>query len=327
MIGLPLSHQFPVPCYCKKLELILDYVSGLCTVSIQCGEKVKTAMEGEEDLSPPSPSRRVPVEPPKCSEDEPSSPGTPSSHSEADVDDEVDSQGLCPFSRKTVLTFSTLSICCVAFLIFFRTHLFVFLNWLQEAPIWETLIVFVLLFTVLAFPVALGYLVLNVAAGYLYGFWWGMLVVVVSVTLGFSVAFHVCRLFLRDWVMDYVRPSKVATALVRIVEGDKGFKVIALARLTPVPFGIQNAILSVSNVHVYGPFTTYGYMLTTCTYYDCAFHLSPHHPHLLSLFSGHKYLLSAVPICHHGWSSANTMPQHIHGFHSQRYDSSVDQQS
>lgn len=249
-------------------------------------------MEGEEDLSLPSPSKRVPVEPPKCSENEPSSPGTPSSQSETDVDDEVDSQRLCPFSRKTVLTFSALSICCLAFVIFFRTHLFVFLNWLQEAPIWETLIVFVILFTVLAFPVALGYLVLNVAAGYLYGFWWGMLVVVVSVTLGFSVAFHVCRLFLRDWVMDYVRPSKVATALVRIVEGDKGFKVIALARLTPVPFGIQNAILSVSSVHVFSPFTIYGYMMTSCTC-DCAFHLSsPPPPPPLSLF---RPLIS--PIC------------------------------
>lgn len=216
-------------------------------------------MEDQEDLSLPSPSKRVPVVPPECSEDEPPPPGTPCSV-ESDADGEVDSHGgLCPFSRKTVLTLSTLSICCVAFLIFFRTHLFQFLNWLQEAPIWETLVVFVILFTVMAFPIALGYLVLNVAAGYLYGFWWGILVVMVSVLIGFSIAFHVCRLFFRDWVMDYVRPSKVATALVRIVEGDKGFKVIALARLTPVPFGIQNAIFSVSQVPMYSPFMVKDY--------------------------------------------------------------------
>lgn len=200
----------------------------------------------EEHLPLPSPSKRVTFEPSRASEDEPASPARPSSES-SDAEGEVDSHGLCPFSRKTILTLSTLSICFVAFVIFFRTHLLLFLNWLQVAPIWETLIVFVVLFTVLAFPIALGYLVLNVAAGYLYGFWWGMLVVIVSVAFGFSIAFHVCRLCFGDWVMDYVRASKVATALVRIVEGDKGFKVIALSRLTPVPFGIQNAILSVSD--------------------------------------------------------------------------------
>lgn len=203
-------------------------------------------MEGEEALSISSPSQCVPVDPPKYGEADPSSPGKHSSGSDGIC--QVDSQGSCPISRRSVLTFSVLSICCVVCVIFFRSHLYEFLNWLQEAPLWETLVVFVILFTVLAFPVALGYLVLNVAAGYLYGFWWGMLVVVVSVMLGFSVAFHVCRLFLRDWIMDYVRASKVATAFVRIVEGEKGFKVIALARLTPVPFGIQNAIFSVSDV-------------------------------------------------------------------------------
>ena len=258
-------------------------------------------MEGEDALSISIPSQCAPTDPPKHSESDPSSPNKPSP--ESDCDCEVDRQGLCPVSRRTVITFSFLSICCVAFIIFFRSHLYEFLNWLQEAPLWETLTVFVLLFTVLAFPVALGYLVLNVAAGYLYGFWWGMLVVVVSVMLGFSVAFHVCRLFLRDWIMDYVRSSKVATALVRIVEGEKGFKVVALARLTPVPFGIQNAVFSVSDVHqsLDNHSSLSMAMKPSCVcMYVCS--------HSISLSTGHKHLLSKVPLCYYGWTSAHTVP-------------------
>ena len=154
---------------------------------------------------------------------------------------------ICPVSKRTLLAVILSVLCSILVLIFLRSHLFDFLNWLQEAPLYETLIVFFILFTIVAFPIAFGYLILNVAAGYVYGFWWGMLVVILSVAMGFTISFFVCRTFLRDTINRQIKSSKLATAFVRIVEGKRGFKVILLARLTPVPFGIQNSILAVSD--------------------------------------------------------------------------------
>lgn len=155
---------------------------------------------------------------------------------------------ICPVSKRTLLAVILSVLCSILVLIFLRSHLFDFLNWLQEAPLYETLIVFFILFTIVAFPIAFGYLILNVAAGYVYGFWWGMLVVILSVAMGFTISFFVCRTFLRDTINQQIKSSKLATAFVRIVEGKKGFKVILLARLTPVPFGIQNSILAVTDI-------------------------------------------------------------------------------
>jgi uncharacterized membrane protein YdjX (TVP38/TMEM64 family) len=155
---------------------------------------------------------------------------------------------ICPVSKRTLLAVILSVLCSILVLIFLRSHLFDFLNWLQEAPLYETLIVFFILFTIVAFPIAFGYLILNVAAGYVYGFWWGMLVVILSVAMGFTISFFVCRTFLRDTINRQIKSSKLATAFVRIVEGKRGFKVILLARLTPVPFGIQNSILAVTDI-------------------------------------------------------------------------------
>ena len=154
---------------------------------------------------------------------------------------------ICPLSKRTILVIIFSTLFSVLILIVLRSHLFDFLNWLQEAPLYETLIIFVVLFTVVAFPVAFGYIILNVAAGYIYGFCWGILVVVLSVGLGFTVSFYTCRLCLKETISQQIKNSKMASAFVRIVDGKKGFKVILLARLTPIPFGIQNAVLAVSD--------------------------------------------------------------------------------
>lgn len=36
---------------------------------------------------------------------------------------------------------------------------------------------------------------------------------------------------------------------MRVISGPRAFKVVLLARLTPIPFGLQNTIFGVSNVH------------------------------------------------------------------------------
>ncbi|XP_068724273.1 transmembrane protein 64-like [Montipora capricornis] len=121
------------------------------------------------------------------------------------------------------------------------------LEWLQNLDEWARVLLFVIMFTVVSFPVTWGYILLNVAAGYLYGFLLGYFVVIVSVLCGLWTAFIVCRRYLRDFVRSKLESDNLK-AIMRVVEGKRGFKVIALTRLTPVPFGLQNGLFAVTNV-------------------------------------------------------------------------------
>ncbi len=128
-----------------------------------------------------------------------------------------------------------------------RGHLFQVLNWLAELPWLERLIVFIVLFTMVSLPFGFGYIILNMMAGYLYGVVEGQLVVMVSVAIGFSLAFHLCRSWLQDYAKNMVTSTSLQ-AVMRVVEGPHGLKVIILTRLTPIPFGLQNVLFSVSSL-------------------------------------------------------------------------------
>ncbi|XP_065913673.1 transmembrane protein 64-like isoform X2 [Dysidea avara] len=133
---------------------------------------------------------------------------------------------------------------CVVFLVLCREYLLPFLDWLQKLPAAESIAVFILMFTVVSFPMTFGYIILNLAAGYLYGVIWGQVVVTTSVTAGMSIAFLICRSCCKDMASRWMDLRSVK-AIIKVVESHRGFKVIALTRLTPIPFGLQNAMFSV----------------------------------------------------------------------------------
>jgi uncharacterized membrane protein YdjX (TVP38/TMEM64 family) len=92
-----------------------------------------------------------------------------------------------------------------------------------------------------------GYIVLNFAAGYLYGLWPGFALTAVSASLGALVAFVLCRRFFVEYIGTTVAAYDNFKQIVRVIEGRQGFRIIMMARLTPVPFGLQNALFSVRN--------------------------------------------------------------------------------
>uniref|UniRef100_F7C629 Transmembrane protein 64 n=1 Tax=Monodelphis domestica TaxID=13616 RepID=F7C629_MONDO len=53
---------------------------------------------------------------------------------------------------------------------------------------------------------------------------------------------------LAHWVASKIEGSEKLSAVVRVVEGGSGLKVVALARLTPIPFGLQNAVFSITDL-------------------------------------------------------------------------------
>lgn len=135
-------------------------------------------------------------------------------------------------------------ILCLLFVVVGRTYLEQLLDWLEELSLLSSLLVFTALFTLVSFPFGCGYIIINMAAGYIHGVVEGQMLVVVTVALGFSIAFLLCRSCLRVYAQSQL--SSHLLALVRVVEGPHGFRVILLTRLTPIPFGMQNTLFAVS---------------------------------------------------------------------------------
>lgn len=141
-------------------------------------------------------------------------------------------------------------------LLLFHSYIKQFLVWLEEQNELIAIFVFVLLFTIVAFPMTWGYILLNLAAGYLYGIMYGLALVVFSCLIGVPIA-HV---FTRHLLYDVVRNRCIGhnesmNAVLATVEQRHAFKVVGLTRLTPVPFGLQNAVFAVSYLRTY---------ITTC---------------------------------------------------------------
>ncbi|XP_037120047.1 transmembrane protein 64 [Syngnathus acus] len=153
-----------------------------------------------------------------------------------------------PFCLKSALLACVLTGLCFSSVALVRQHLKDLLLWVEGLDSLAGTLLFVVGFIGVSFPCGWGYIVLNVAAGYLYGFVLGVGLVMVGVLIGTFVAHLACKRLLTDWALRKVGASERLSAIIRVVEGGSGLKVVALARLTPIPFGLQNAVFSVTDV-------------------------------------------------------------------------------
>ncbi|XP_078072135.1 transmembrane protein 64 [Mustelus asterias] len=149
---------------------------------------------------------------------------------------------------KSFVLVCLLSLLCFSSLALLRRYLKELLLWLESLDSLVGALLFVVGFIAVSLPCSWGYIVLNVAAGYLYGFVLGLGLVVVGVLIGTFIAHLLCRRLLAAWVIAKVRANEQLSAVVRVVEGGSGLKVVALARLTPIPFGLQNAVFSITDL-------------------------------------------------------------------------------
>ncbi|KAK6328000.1 hypothetical protein J4Q44_G00036460 [Coregonus suidteri] len=149
---------------------------------------------------------------------------------------------------KSTLLACIMTAVCFSSVALVRQHLKDLLLWVESLDSLVGAMLFIVGLIIVSFPFGWGYMVLNVAAGYLYGFVLGMGLVMVGVLIGTFVAHLVCKRLLTDWVVNKVGNSEQLSAVIRVVEGGSGLKVVALARLTPIPFGLQNAVFSITDV-------------------------------------------------------------------------------
>jgi len=154
-------------------------------------------------------------------------------------------------SEPSCLSVSAISACVMAivcvFVVLGRDYVKYVLLSLENSNIAISFVIFALLFTTVSFPIAWGYILLNVAAGYLYGLAGGLVIVVSCAMFGVVMAHLVIQHFLRDCVQSRLVSASMRS-IVNVVESEHGFKVIVLARLTPIPFGLQNALFAMSNI-------------------------------------------------------------------------------
>lgn len=150
------------------------------------------------------------------------------------------------YSCLTISIYSAIVIAMVCiFLVVGRDYIKYVLLSLEKSNLWISLIIFSLLFTVVSFPMTWGYILLNVACGYLYGLLLGIVIVIMCALCGLTAAHLLTKRFLQDFVFDRLANDSMR-AIIRVVDSEHGFKVVVLARLTPIPFGLQNALFAVS---------------------------------------------------------------------------------
>ncbi|XP_063780148.1 transmembrane protein 64 [Pseudophryne corroboree] len=154
--------------------------------------------------------------------------------------------GLC-WCRSLVLLCALSAVCCAS-LALARHYLKDVLLWVESLDSLVGVLLFIVGFILVSLPCVWGYIVLNVAAGYLYGLVLGIGLVIVGVLIGTFIAHLLCKRLLTHWVLAKIGSSQRLGAVIRVVEGGGGLKVVALARLTPIPFGLQNAVFSITDL-------------------------------------------------------------------------------
>ena len=103
--------------------------------------------------------------------------------------------------------------------------------------------------TVLLFPASL----LTIAAGFAFGLGWGVAVAWAGATAGAALAFLIARHGAREHVEKAARKRENFRAIDRAV-GEKGWKIVALLRLSPlVPFSLSNYLYGLTSIR-FGPY-------------------------------------------------------------------------
>uniref|UniRef100_A0A182P5V4 VTT domain-containing protein n=1 Tax=Anopheles epiroticus TaxID=199890 RepID=A0A182P5V4_9DIPT len=124
------------------------------------------------------------------------------------------------------------------------------LFWIETQNTWIIFVIFLCMFTIVSFPVTIGYLVLIIASGYLFGFTRGLLTVVIGANLGVAIAHNTIKSLQSKLPVHKLIKNETGRAILRVISGPKAFKIVLFARLTPIPFGLQNTIFGISSVNM-----------------------------------------------------------------------------
>lgn len=153
----------------------------------------------------------------------------------------ISSNSLC-YITITIATLALLG----AIVFVCRDYIKLLLFWIEHQNPWLVTVIFIGLFTIVSFPIVIGYLFLIVASGYLFGIVKGIAMVLIAANLGIAIAHGTLGALSSRLPIGALLQSDTARAILRVISGPHAFKVVLFARLTPIPFGLQNTIFAVS---------------------------------------------------------------------------------
>lgn len=145
--------------------------------------------------------------------------------------------------RCIALLFSLVTIVCL--LLLFKQYIKFVLLWLESQNSVITSLVISLLFILVSLPVSIGYIVLVIASGYLFGIVNGLLLTIVGANFGLLVAHNLLKVLKHHHAVYRFTQNMTAQAIMRVINGPLSFKIVICSRLTPIPFGLQNTIFAV----------------------------------------------------------------------------------
>jgi uncharacterized membrane protein YdjX (TVP38/TMEM64 family) len=135
----------------------------------------------------------------------------------------------------------------LAMLVYFdlQLPLLRFFDWLKSMGVWAALLF--ILIDMLMVICLLPSILFTLAAGFLFGAFWGGICVVLATTLGAACAFFISRHVFSEGVKDYLRTHKK----LKVVNDEfvhEGWKFILLTRLVPFfPLKLSNYLFGATN--------------------------------------------------------------------------------
>jgi len=123
------------------------------------------------------------------------------------------------------------------------------LSWFKRRNGWGGWGVFIPFYTgmvALFFPGV----VFIMGAGFVFGFWRGLLAVWIGGAVGQALAFLLARYLLRDWVESFVQSKWKKWKYINAAIENDGWKLVLIMRLSPIiPYNLLNIAMATTSIH------------------------------------------------------------------------------
>jgi len=152
-------------------------------------------------------------------------------------------------------TIGTILFLIIVSLIFYSFRfgwLQVVLEWIGSIGYWGNAM-FIPLFCAISLPIILGgYSVLALSCGFLYGVPEGFATLCISALIGDIFGYWVMVLFGKKCLqIEKMERKHEWMKLINAALKDDAFKIMAMCRLTPIPYGLQNSIFALARVNFF----------------------------------------------------------------------------
>lgn len=123
------------------------------------------------------------------------------------------------------------------------------LRWFKQRGGWGVWGIYIGLYTVLV-AIFIPGVVFIMGAGFVFGFWRGLLAVWIGGAVGQALAFLLARYLLRDWVENFVQKKWSKWKYINMAIENEGWKLVLIMRMSPIiPYNLLNIAMATTSIH------------------------------------------------------------------------------